>query len=59
MKNRKMRKALDYANVEHIPYVFILGEDELNNNYITVKNMIEKTQTQISIDNIVEEFTNL
>ena len=59
MKNRKMRKALDYANVEHIPYVFILGEDELSNNYITVKNMIEKTQTQISIDNIVEEFTNL
>ena len=31
MKNRKMRKALDYANVEHIPYVFILGEDELKN----------------------------
>ena len=59
MKNRKMRKALDYANVEHIPYVFILGEDELNNNCITVRNMIEKTQTQISIDNIVEEFANL
>ena len=59
MKNRKMRKALDYANVEHIPYVFILGEDELNDNCITVRNMIEKTQAQISIANIVEEFTNL
>ena len=59
MKNRKMRKALDYANIEHIPYVFILGEDEMNNNCITVKNMIEKTQIQISIDNIVEEFANL
>ena len=59
MKNRKMRKALDYANTEHIPYVFILGEDELSNNSITVRNMQEKTQTQISIDNIVEEFANL
>ena len=59
MKNRKMRKALDYANAEHIPYVFILGEDELKNNNITVRNMQEKTQTQISIENIVEEFTNL
>lgn len=59
MKNRKIRKALDYANIEHIPYVFILGEDESNNNCITVRNMIEKTQTQISIANIVEEFTNL
>ena len=56
MKNRKMKKALDYANIEHIPYVFILGEDEIDNNSITVKNMEEKIQKQIPIDNIVEEF---
>ena len=56
MKNRKMKKALDYANIEHIPFVFILGEDELANNYISVRNMEEKTQEQISINNIVEEF---
>ncbi len=59
MKNRKMKKALDYANTEHIPYVFILGEDELANNCIAVKNMEEKTQVQISIDNIVEEFNQI
>lgn len=59
MKNRKIRKALDYANAENIPYVFILGEDELNANCITVRDMIEKTQTKISIANIVEEFSNL
>lgn len=59
MKNRKMKKALDYANTENIPYVFILGEDELENNCIAVKNMQEKTQTQIPIDNIVEEFNNI
>ena len=59
MKNRKMKKALDYANAEHIPYVFILGEDELENNCIAVKNMEEKTQVQISIDNIVEEFSKI
>ena len=47
------------SNTEHIPYVFILGEDELTNNCIAVKNMQEKTQTQISIDNIVEEFKNI
>ena len=59
MKNRKMKKTLDYANTEHIPYVFILGEDELANNCIAVKNMEEKTQVQISIDNIVEEFNQI
>lgn len=59
MKNRKLKKSLDYANNEHIPYVFILGEDELANNCISVKNMIEKTQKQVSIENIVEEFENI
>lgn len=59
MKNRKMKKALDYANNEHIPYVFILGEDELANNCVSVRNMLKKIQKQIYINNIVEEFENL
>ena len=59
MKNRKMKKALEYANTEHIPYVFILGEDELANNSIALKNMKEKTQVQIPINNIVEEFNKI
>jgi len=56
MKNRKMKKSLEYANSEKIPYVFILGEDELANQNITVKNMNAQTQTQISITNIAEDF---
>ena len=58
MRNRKMKKALDYANSENIPYVCILGEDELTNNCITVRDMNLKSQTQISLENIVEEFKN-
>ena len=53
-----MKKALDYANSENIPYVCILGEDELTNNCITVRDMNLKSQTQISLENIVEEFKN-
>lgn len=56
MKNRKMKKSLDYANDEKIPFVFILGEDELANQTITVKDMNNKTQVQISTTNILEEF---
>jgi len=59
MKNRKMKKSLEYANDEKIPYIFILGEDELANQNITVKSMNEKTQTQISITNIVKEFNKI
>ena len=56
MKKRKMKKSLEYASEENIPYVFILGEDELANETITVKDMKQKTQLQISTTNILEEF---
>ena len=59
MRNRKMKKSLEYANEGNIPFVFILGEDELANQCITVKNMREKTQQQISTTNILEEFNKV
>ena len=59
MKTRKMKKSLEYANEENIPYVFILGEDELAQNNISVKNMKEKKQDVINIDNIVENFEKI
>lgn len=59
MKNRKMKKSLEYANEENIPYVFILGEDELEKQCITVKDMKQKIQLQISTTNILEEFNKI
>lgn len=59
MKNRKMKKSLEYANEENIPFVFILGEDELANQCITVKDMNQKTQQQISTTNILVEFNKV
>ena len=59
MKTRKMKKSLEYANEENIPYVFILGEDELKQNLVSVKDMKNKTQTTISLENLVENFKKL
>lgn len=59
MKSKKMKKALDYANNENIPYVLILGEDELTNNCITLKDMNNKTQEQINLDNLTEKIKKL
>ncbi len=59
MKTRKMKKSLEYANEENIPYVFILGEDELKQNQVSVKDMKNKTQTTISLANLVEDFKKL
>ena len=59
MKNKKMKKALDYANNENIPYVLILGEDELNDNCITLKDMNNKTQEQVALESLSETLKKL
>ena len=51
----KMQKQFNYANNNHIPYVAIIGEDEIKNNTITIKNMQTGQQEKMS----VEQLTNL
>ena len=50
MNNRKIKKSFDYANKENIPYVIVIGEDEIKNKKITIKNMKESSQEMIDID---------
>lgn len=47
MNNRKLKKSLDFANKENIPYVIILGEDEINNQEFKLKDM--KNNKEINI----------
>lgn len=39
MSNKKLGKALDKANKENIPYVIIIGENEVKNNQYKIKDM--------------------
>ncbi|MBA2176100.1 histidine--tRNA ligase [Halobacillus locisalis] len=39
LSNKKLRKALDKANKENIPNVIIIGEEEVRNNELKIKNM--------------------
>ena len=32
MNDKKLKKSFEFANRENIPYVIVLGEDEVNNN---------------------------
>ena len=50
MNNRKIKKSFDYANKENIPYVIVIGEDEINTGKLTIKNMKESSQEMIDID---------
>ena len=51
--NRKnVKSMLNYANKLNIPYVVFVGEEEINNNILTVKNMSTGEQTQTNLDYI-------
>ena len=58
MNDKKVKKCFEYANKENIPYVIVLGEDEINNKYFNLKNMITGEQTKIEnindIKNIIK-----
>ena len=52
MQKKKLKKSLDYANKEKIKYVIILGEDEVKNNKIIIKDMLEKNNIEMKLDEI-------
>lgn len=52
MSNRKIKKVLDTANKNNIPYVIIIGENEINNGVLEVKDMNSGTNIKTSIDDI-------
>lgn len=52
MNGRKLKKCLDYANKTNIPYVIILGEDEIKNGSLFIKDMNNKNQIEVSFDKI-------
>ena len=52
MQNKKIKKSLDYANKEKIPYVIIVGEDEINNNIICIKDMFNNKNIEIDYNEI-------
>jgi histidyl-tRNA synthetase len=50
----KLDKQLKYANKKGIPFVAILGEDEVKTQSITVKNMIDGKQTSLKISQLTD-----
>ena len=54
MTRKKLKKSLDYANREKIQYVIIVGESEIENKQVNIKNMFDGTQTTIDLDKLDE-----
>jgi len=52
MEQKKLKKSLDYCNKEQIPYVIILGEDEITNKKFKLKNMFTREEYEIEMNNL-------
>ena len=58
MNRKKIKKGLDFANRNNIPYVIIVGEDEIKTNTYSLKNMLTGEQRSLSLEEIVKELKN-
>ncbi|MFA5540801.1 MAG: histidine--tRNA ligase [Bacteroidales bacterium] len=52
----KLQKQMKYANDKNIPFVALIGEREIEENKIMVKNMISGEQTLMDINQLIEIF---
>ncbi|TFZ40267.1 histidine--tRNA ligase [Soehngenia longivitae] len=53
LEDAKMSKKLNYANKIKVPFVIIIGEEEVKNDVYTLKNMKTGEQTTNSIEEII------
>ncbi|MDE7427015.1 MAG: histidine--tRNA ligase [Muribaculaceae bacterium] len=53
--NAKMKKQMGYADAKHIPFVAIIGESELANGTVTIKNMQSGEQKAVPAQDITKE----
>lgn len=50
----KMKKQMEYANRRNIPYVAIIGSNELAEGKVTLKDMRNGSQTSVATDSLAE-----
>ncbi len=53
--NAKMKKQMSYADDKKIPFVIIVGSDEMQSGMLSLKNMSSGEQEKLSIENIIEK----
>ncbi len=53
LEEKAFKKKLNYANKLSIPFAIIIGEDEINQNKVALKNMISGEQNVVSIEEAI------
>ena len=52
LNDKKLKAKMKYADKLEIPYVIVVGEDEVNSGIVKIKNMKTGEQMENSIENI-------
>ncbi|PLK45045.1 histidine--tRNA ligase [Emticicia sp. TH156] len=50
----KLKKQFEYANKKQIPYVCVVGSEEMASGELTLKDMQSGEQTKLTIENIIQ-----
>ncbi|MCL4116831.1 UNVERIFIED_CONTAM: hypothetical protein GTU68_000622 [Idotea baltica] len=50
----KMKKQMNHANKRAIPFVVLVGEEEVKSNTFTLKNMVSGEQDKVSLEALIE-----
>ena len=52
LNNKKLKAKFKYADKLEIPYVIVIGEDEIKNNQLTLKNMKTGQEQKIMMEDL-------
>lgn len=52
-QHAKINKQLDFGNKKRVPYVIVIGSDEVASGSLTLKNMVTGDQQKLTIDQII------
>ena len=55
LENKKIKAKFKYADRLAIPYVIVIGEDEIANNTVTLKNMQTGEQETLKIEEVIKK----
>lgn len=56
LEEKKVGKQIEYAVRENFDYIAIIGQDELENNLVVIKNLKTREETRIPRDEIISYF---
>ena len=55
LEDKKLKAKFKYADKLNIPYIIVIGEEEIQNKKVTLKSMITGEQKMLSLEEAIKE----